>query len=108
MSDGCPADDRRGDGQAVNGAFTLSGLAGAGGDLAFGPVVFARRLDEAPDPGSVTLTVDAAENVPDGGVAVMGDGGFAPSAEGMTLVIAANAPGRFVVRGRYVVTSSSQ
>ncbi len=108
MSEGCPADDGRGDERAPEGTFTLSGLAGAGGDLAFGAVVFARRLDSAPTAAGVTLTVDAAENVPNGGVAVMADGGFAPSAEGMTLVVAAGGPGRFVVRGRYAVTSPAQ
>ncbi|MCB0881209.1 MAG: hypothetical protein KDC33_03200 [Thermoleophilia bacterium] len=86
-----------------DGDFFVSGMASAAGDLAFGRVLFAHRLDEAPAGGDVTLIVEASENLPEGGVAVMSDGGFAPCVEGMTLVAAAAGPGRFVARGRFVV-----
>lgn len=88
----------------IDGDFFVSGMASAAGDLAFGRVLFAHRLEAAPAGADVTLTVEAAENLPDGGVAVMTDGGFAPCVEGMTLVAAASGPGRFVARGRYVVS----
>lgn len=87
----------------ARGDFFVSGLASAAGDLAFGRVLFPQRLDAAPEGATVTLVVEASDNLPDGGVAVMTDGGFAPCVEGMTLVAAAAGPGRFVARGHYVV-----
>lgn len=107
-----PAHDLRGvltaDGASVHlaeGTFLISGLAVNGGDLAFGRVTFPHRLAHAPDLAQVVLVVDETENLPTGGVAVMADGGFAPCKEGMTLVVAAREPGRFVARGRYRVES---
>lgn len=91
----------------AEGDFFVSGLAMNPGDLAFGRVMFDQRLGHAPTVGQVTLHVEAAENLPAGGIAVMADGGFAPCQEGMTLVAAAEAQGRFVARGRYSVAHPS-
>lgn len=89
----------------AEGTFIISGLAVNPGDLAFGRVTFPHRLVEAPDVARVVLVVEESENLPAGGVAVMGDGGFAPCREGMTLVVAAHEAGRFVARGHYRVES---
>lgn len=91
--------------EVASGTFAVSGFAVAAGDLAFGRVTFPRRLSHVPAPGAVTLRVEGAENVPESGVAVMSDGSFAPCREGMTLVAAAHAAGRFTVRGTYAVAA---
>ena len=49
----------------------------------------------------ITLITDAANNVADGGLIVLGDAGFAPDAEGFTLLLAAAGPGTFAAAGRY-------
>jgi hypothetical protein len=85
------------------GPFAISGVAVHPGDLAFGRVLFPSRLPVAPAADDVALTLEHAENVPEGGVSVMADGGFGPSREGLTLVVAVADAGRFVVRGHYTV-----
>gem|GEM_PF-5612914 len=90
------------------GVFTVSGFAVNAGDLAFGRATFPERLAVAPAAGDVSLHLEAVENVPDGGLVVMAESGFAPCREGVTLVAAAAGPGRFLVRGRYEVRAATR
>ncbi len=49
---------------------------------------------------------EATTNVATGGLVVLGDAGFAPDAEGFTILIAAEGPGSFAASGRYEVVAA--
>lgn len=84
-----------------SGVFTLSGFTLGAGQLVVGSVTFPQRIDHAPGPEQISLQLDEIRNVPEGGVAVMRDGGFAPSREGFALAVASAEPGVVRVSGRW-------
>lgn len=84
-----------------SGRFTLGGWAAAPGHGTLCGITFRGRLPAAPSAERVRLVVEVSDNVPEGGVVVLGDAGFAPDAEGFALMAAAAAPGAFAVAGRY-------
>jgi hypothetical protein len=87
------------------GEFCLSGLTLGAGQFVVGSVSFARRADTAPPWGDITLHIDDQQNLPEGGLVVMRDGGFAPSREGFALAMASAEAGVVRVHGRWSVAS---
>jgi hypothetical protein len=85
----------------VSGRFTLGGWASQAGHMELAGVTFPSRLAEAVDAGRVRLVPDVLQNVAGAGVTVLADGGFAPDAEGFTLLVAAAGPGAFAAAGRW-------
>jgi hypothetical protein len=85
------------------GRFSLEGWAVMAGQMTVRGVSFPERLRRPVRAEDVRLIVDARTNVADGGLVVLGDGGFAPDGEGFTLLLAAAAPGGFAASGRYEV-----
>jgi hypothetical protein len=85
----------------ASGRFTLGGWASQAGHMALAGVTFPSRLAEAVEAGRVRLVPDVLRNVAGAGVTVLADPGFAPDAEGFTLLVAAAGPGAFAAAGRW-------
>ncbi len=88
------------------GRFSLGGWATQSGHMAICGITFRDRHDRAPAPEHIRLVPDGLANVAEGGVVVLGDRGFAPDAEGFTLLVSAAGPGAFAATGRYEVLSA--
>jgi hypothetical protein len=88
------------------GRFALGGWAAAGGHSVVSAVTFRRRLPEDVAAERIELELDAADNVPEGGLVVLSDPGFAPDRDGFTLLLAAAAPGPFSAAGGYRVVAT--
>jgi hypothetical protein len=86
-----------------SGQFSMRGCAAAAGHAVVSGVTFRRRLADAPKPEQIELEVDATSNVPEGGLLILRDGGFAPSADGFALMLAAAGNGPFSASGTYRV-----
>lgn len=89
-----------------SGRFSLGGWATQAGHMALCGVTFRDRRDRPLDPASIRLIVDAGTNVAEGGTVVLSDTGFAPDAEGFTILLAAAGPGTFAVAGRYEILAA--
>jgi hypothetical protein len=87
----------------TSGRFSLRGWAAAAGHAVVSGVTFRRRLAEDIRADQIEIEVDATENVPQSGLLVLRDGGFAPSREGFALMLAAAGPGAFSAAGSYRV-----
>jgi hypothetical protein len=85
------------------GRFALGGWAAAPGHSVVSAITFRRRLAANVSIDRIILEIDASENVPDGGLVVMSDPGFAPDRDGFTLVLAAAGVGAFSAGGSYRV-----
>jgi len=85
------------------GRFAMRGWAGAAGHAVVSGVTFRRRLPHDIEAGQIEIQIDATDNVPEGGVLILRDGGFAPSREGFALMLAAAGPGPFSAAGSYRV-----
>lgn len=85
------------------GRFALGGWAAASGHSVVSAVTFRRRLPQGVTAQQIELTIDASENVPEGGLLVLADPGFAPDREGFTLLLTAAEPGSFSAAGSYRV-----
>ena len=83
------------------GRFSLGGFATQAGHIALCGITFQERRSGLLTPDSITLVTEAANNVAEGGLVVLGDGGFAPDAEGFTILLCAEGPGTFAAAGRY-------
>jgi hypothetical protein len=90
----------------AEGRFWIGGMAVATGHPAVAGVSFRAPLDPPPGPGQVRIEVDSSQNVPDHGLILLRDEGFAPDREGFTLMLAAAGPGPFSAAGRFVVGGS--
>jgi hypothetical protein len=88
------------------GRFSLGGWATQSGHMALCGITFRDRHDRAPAPEQIRLVPDGLANVAEGGVVVLGDRGFAPDAEGFTLLVSAAGPGAFAATGRYEVLAA--
>ena len=91
----------------VSGRFALGGSAVQAGHMALCGVTFPARLAGEVAAGRVRLVPDALQNVSAGGLLVLADGGFAPDAEGFTILVAADGPGPFAASGRYELIAGS-
>jgi hypothetical protein len=85
------------------GRFALGGWAASAGHSMVSAVTFRRRLSEDISADRIILEIDASDNVPDGGLVVLADPGFAPDRDGFTLQLAAADHGQFSVAGSYRV-----
>ena len=85
------------------GRFALGGWAAAAGHSMVSAVTFRRRLPEDIAADRIVLVIDASDNVPDDGLVVLADPGFAPDRDGFTLRLAAADPGPFSAAGSYRV-----
>lgn len=85
------------------GRFALGGWAAAPGHSVVAAITFRRRLAADVSIDQIVLEIDASENVPDGGLVVMPDPGFAPDRDGFTLFLAAAEVGAFSAGGSYRV-----
>jgi hypothetical protein len=85
------------------GRFALGGWAASSGHSMVSAVTFRKRLPEDVPPERIVLDIDAADNVPEGGLIVLADPGFAPDRDGFTLLLAAAEPGPFSAAGSYRV-----
>jgi hypothetical protein len=85
------------------GRFAMRGWAAAAGHAVVSGITFRRRLSEDVGPDQIEIQVDATDNVPEGGLLILRDGGFAPSREGFALMLAAAGPGPFSAAGSYRV-----
>lgn len=83
------------------GRFSLGGYATQAGHIALAGITFRERRSGIVAPDSVALVAEAANNVAPGGLVVLGDAGFAPDAEGFTILLAAEGPGTFAAAGYY-------
>jgi hypothetical protein len=81
----------------------MRGWAAAAGHAVVSGITFRRRLSEDVGPEQIEIQVDATDNVPEGGLLILRDGGFAPSREGFALMLAAGGPGPFSAAGSYRV-----
>jgi hypothetical protein len=88
---------------AERGNFVLGGRALAPGHAVLSGITFAARHDGPVAAELLRLRVERALNVPDGGLVVLSDAGFAPDAHGFTIALAAAAAGRFAASGTYEV-----
>ena len=88
------------------GRFALGGWAASAGHSVVSAVTFRRRLPEDIGADRIVLEIDASENVPDGGLVVLADPGFAPDRDGFTLLLAAASPGPFSAAGSYRVIAA--
>ncbi len=88
------------------GRFALGGWAAAAGHSVVSAVTFRRRLPTEATAERIALEIDASDNIPEGGLVVLSDPGFAPDREGFTLLLAAAAPGPFSAAGSYRVLPS--
>lgn len=85
------------------GRFSMRGCAAAPGHAVVSGVTFRRRLPNAPSPDAIEIEVDARSNVPDAGLLILRDGGFAPTGDGFALMLAAAGTGPFSATGTYRV-----
>lgn len=83
------------------GTFSIGGWAAAPGHSVVSAVTYHQRLPMAVDAGRIVLQIESAENIPDDGLVVLSDPGFAPDREGFTLLLGAAAPGPFSAAGTY-------
>ena len=83
------------------GRFSLGGFATQAGHIALCGITFQERRSGLLTPDCITLVTEAANTVAEGGLVVLGDGGFAPDAEGFTIMLCAEGPGTFAAAGRY-------
>lgn len=90
-----------------DGRFSLGGWAAQTGHMAFCGVTFRDRRGAPVEASAIRLVPEATSNVADGGLVVLADPGFAPDAEGFTLLLAAAGPGSFAASGRYEVLSAA-
>lgn len=88
---------------AADGRFSLGGFALQPGHITLCGVTFDERAEGPVAAGAIRLEIEAASNVADGGLVVLGDPGFAPDGEGFTLMLAAAGPGGFAASGRYAL-----
>ena len=86
---------------AERGRFSLGGQALAPGHAVVAGITFASRREVPVGADALRLRVERAFNMPEGGLVVLDDPGFAPDAEGFTLALAAAAPGGFAAAGTY-------
>ena len=84
-----------------SGRFSLGGWATQGGHMNLCGVTFRSRQDPVVPAGRVRLVIEASHNVDAGGLVVLSDAGFAPDAEGFSILLAASGPGAFAASGRY-------
>lgn len=87
------------------GRFSLGGYATQAGHIALAGITFRERRSGIVAPDAVALVTEAASNVATGGLVVLGDHGFAPDAEGFTILLAAEGPGTFAAAGYYEFAS---
>lgn len=85
------------------GRFALGGWAAAPGHSVVSAITFRRRLADNVSIDQIVLEIEASENVPDGGLVVLSDRGFAPDRDGFTLFLAATDAGAFSAAGSYRV-----
>jgi hypothetical protein len=85
------------------GRFALGGWAASSGHTMVSAVTFRKRLAHDVAPDRIVLDVDASDNVPEGGLMVLSEPGFAPDRDGFTLLLAAAEPGPFSAAGSYRV-----
>ena len=85
------------------GRFALGGWAAASGHNVVSAITFRRRLVADVSTDQIVLEIDASENVPDGGLVILSDPGFAPDRDGFTLFLAAADAGAFSAAGSYRV-----
>ena len=85
------------------GRFALGGWAASAGHSLVSAVTFRRRLPVDVTADQIELDVEAVDNVPEGGLVVLADPGFAPDRDGFTLFLAAADPGPFSAAGSYRV-----
>lgn len=85
------------------GRFALGGWAASSGHTMVSAVTFRKRLPQDIAPDRIVLAIDASDNVPDGGLMVLSEPGFAPDRDGFTLLLAAAEPGPFSAAGSYQV-----
>ena len=85
------------------GRFALGGWAASAGHSMVSAVTFRQRLTNAVTADQIVLDIDVADNIPDDGLIVLADPGFAPDNEGFTLLLAAAYPGPFSAAGSYRV-----
>ena len=85
------------------GRFALGGWAAAPGHSVVAAITFRRRLPADVSPEQIILEIDASENVPDEGLVVLSNPGFAPDRDGCTLFLAAAGAGAFSAAGSYRV-----
>ncbi len=90
-----------------DGRFSLGGWAAQAGHMAFCGVTFRDRRGAPVAASAIRLVPEATANVADGGLVVLADPGFAPDAEGFTLLVAAAGPGSFAASGRYEVVAAA-
>jgi hypothetical protein len=102
--------------ETSSGRWALGGFAAQPGQHALGGVQFRQELPEAPagwalapaldaGPGTLVLVLDGAINCDGEDVAVVTDPGFAPTAQGFTVRVAAKASGPFAASGTFHVIS---
>jgi hypothetical protein len=90
-----------------SGPFAFGGWAPQPGATAVMGVTFSRRVAEAPGADRVRLTLRSATNVPDGGLVVLSDAGFAPDREGFALMLASAQAGSFLASGRWELLATA-
>jgi hypothetical protein len=83
------------------GTFSIGGWAAAPGHSVVSAVTYHQRIPMAVDAERIVLHIESAENIPDDGLVVLSDPGFAPDREGFTLLLGAAAPGPFSAAGTY-------
>jgi hypothetical protein len=83
------------------GTFSIGGWAAAPGHSVVSAVTYHHRLPASVDADRIVLHIESAENIPDDGLVVLSDPGFAPDREGFTLLLGAAAPGPFSAAGTY-------
>jgi hypothetical protein len=88
-------------GDAEMGQFALQGWAAAPGHAVVSGITFRRRLSRDVSVEEIALEIEATVNVPESGLMILRDGGFAPSREGFALMLAAAGPGAFSASGVY-------
>lgn len=89
----------------ADGRFCLGGWSAQAGHMALCGVTFRDRRGGPLSADRIRLVPDASTNVAEGGLVVLSDAGFAPDAEGFTILLAAAGPGAFAAAGRYEVLS---
>ena len=89
-----------------SGRFSLGGWAAQSGHMALCGVTFRDRRGAPVNASAIRLVPEATTNVGEGGLVVLADAGFAPDAEGFTLLLAAVGPGSFAASGRFEVVEA--
>ncbi len=84
-----------------SGPFAFGGWAPQSGATSVMGVTFAHRMEAAPAAARIRLEIRSARNVPEGGLVVLADAGFAPDQEGFALMLAAESAGSFLASGRW-------